>query len=182
MTLIARAARLFKADLHAVLDRVEEPDLVLQQAIREMEEDLAQDRRRLETVRTQERQIADRDGEVERSLTGIAEELDVCFAAGKEDLCRALLRRRLEAERLRAGLAHQRAGVQERLERLAKRVDEHGSQLEAMRQKAELLAPSPPSRTGEPSVGAPWEVADVRIRDEEVEVAFLREQTRRARS
>ena len=41
MALITRVARLFRADLHAVLDRIEEPDVLLKQAVREMEEELA---------------------------------------------------------------------------------------------------------------------------------------------
>ena len=40
MALINRMSRLFTADVHAVLDRIEEPDVLLRQAIREMEEAL----------------------------------------------------------------------------------------------------------------------------------------------
>ena len=43
MALITRISRLFQADLHAVLDRIEEPDLLLRQAVREMQDDLARD-------------------------------------------------------------------------------------------------------------------------------------------
>ena len=41
MPLVDRVARLFRADLHAVMDRIEEPDVLLRQALREMEEELA---------------------------------------------------------------------------------------------------------------------------------------------
>ena len=37
MALITRISRLFTADFHAVLDRIEEPDVLLKHAIREME-------------------------------------------------------------------------------------------------------------------------------------------------
>ena len=40
MALINRFSRLFTADMHAVLDRIEEPDALLKQAVREMEEEL----------------------------------------------------------------------------------------------------------------------------------------------
>jgi len=178
MTLITRVSRLFKADLHAVLDRVEEPDLVLRQAVREMEEDLARDARRMDALRSELQRIAARDAEIERSLSGIEEELDVCFEAGKDDLGRALIRRRLEGQSYRSTLARKRAGVQEKLAGLERRVREHGAQLDAMRQKAELLAP----QEAEPSGGESWDVPDLRVRAEDVDVAFLREQQRRARS
>ena len=41
MALIKRLSRLFAADLHAVLDQIEEPEALLKQAVREMEEELA---------------------------------------------------------------------------------------------------------------------------------------------
>ena len=177
MTLIARVSRLFRADLHAVLDRVEEPDLVLRQAVREMEEDLARDGRNREALLAELQRMAARDEEIERSLSGMEEELDVCFEAGKDDLGRALIRRRLEGKSYRATLARRREGIQEKLARLEKRIREHSAQLDAMRQKAELFTP----REAEPFVGEPWDVPDPRVRDEDVEVAFLRERQRRAR-
>jgi len=177
MTLIARASRLFRADLHAILDRLEEPDLILHQAIREMEEDLAADRRRLDLLRSDGAQLAARDAELARALAVIEEELDVCFEAGQDDLARTLLRRRLEAEALRAGLARKREALEGRTKRLEQRVQEHAAQLEAMRQKAELLLldEDAPSATGFREAG------EARVRDEDVEVAFLREQQRRQR-
>ena len=36
MALINRMSRLFTADIHAVLDRIEEPNVLLKHAIREM--------------------------------------------------------------------------------------------------------------------------------------------------
>ena len=40
MALINRVTRLFKADIHAVLDQIEEPEQLLRQAVRDMEEEL----------------------------------------------------------------------------------------------------------------------------------------------
>ena len=47
MVLINRISRLFKADFHAVLDRIEEPEQLLKQAIRDMEDDLANTEQRI---------------------------------------------------------------------------------------------------------------------------------------
>ena len=52
MALITRVSRLFQADFHAVLDRIEEPDLLLRQAVREMEEELARDEQRIDSIDT----------------------------------------------------------------------------------------------------------------------------------
>ena len=45
MALVNRLSRLFQADFHAVLDRIEEPDLQLRQAVREMMKERRQSRR-----------------------------------------------------------------------------------------------------------------------------------------
>ena len=47
MALMTRVARLFRADLHAVLDRIEEPEVLLRQALREMEDGVNGERRAL---------------------------------------------------------------------------------------------------------------------------------------
>jgi len=47
MALINRLSRLFRADFHAVLDQIEEPEALLKQAIRDMEDDLANTEQRI---------------------------------------------------------------------------------------------------------------------------------------
>ena len=42
MPILNRVKRLFQADVHAILDVIEEPEAVLKQAIREMQESLDQ--------------------------------------------------------------------------------------------------------------------------------------------
>lgn len=176
MTLINRVSRLFRADLHAVLDRVEEPDLLLRQAVREMEEDLGRDRRRLQLLGEDRRSLDHRHGGLEASLARIGEELDVCFDAGKEDLARTLIRRRLEIERLRDLLRRKREDLERATVRLQERIGGNAGRLEAMRQKAELLVGEEPTGRAEES----WRVPSEAVRAEDVEVALLRERQRRA--
>jgi phage shock protein A len=71
MALINRVSRLFTADLHAVLDRIEEPDALLRQAIREMEEDLANTEQRIGWLEHERDQLAGRQTEIEQSLADV---------------------------------------------------------------------------------------------------------------
>ncbi|MGH8514681.1 MAG: PspA/IM30 family protein, partial [Gammaproteobacteria bacterium] len=86
MALITRVSRLFRSDLHAVLDRIEEPEVLLRQAIREMEEDLSSDEQRIKLMKHEQGQIAGRLSDLDQQLAEIEEQLDVCFASKKEDL------------------------------------------------------------------------------------------------
>jgi len=175
MALITRVSRLFRADLHAVLDRIEEPELLLAQSIREMEEELARERQQVGPLRQEQRQLGAREDEAAHALQQLEEELDVCFDSGKEDLARTLIRRRLETRRHRKLLAERRDALEQRLAGLENRIEENQERLESLRQQAELLTPD--DHTAEQQ----WQAPDIRIRDEDVEVAFLREQQKRSR-
>ena len=98
MALVNRVSRLFKADFHAVLDRIEEPDVLLRQAIREMQDDVAEDEQRLQACQLEQRQLQQRESDLQHSLKKIEDELDICFSADKEDLARKLVRRKLEQQ------------------------------------------------------------------------------------
>lgn len=176
MALITRVTRLFRADLHAVLDRIEEPDLLLRQAVREMEEAQARDEQRLRGRNQERGQLLARVADLDQTLAEIEEELGICFAAEKDDLARTLVKRKLEAERLRRLIARKREALEVRLAGLRGRVEEHRSRLEAMRQKAELLAEEEDDAG---RLDESWPVPDISVRDEDVEVAFLREKHKR---
>ncbi len=176
MALITRLSRLFRSDLHAVLDRIEEPEVLLRQAIREMEEDLASGEQRLKLMTHEQGQIIDRLSDLDHQIGDIEEQLDVCFASKKEDLARTLIRRKLEAGQLRKILARKREALEEKLKALSTRLAENKTRLSGMRQKAELLAAeAEPETAGSPTL----EAHPCRVRDEDVEVALLCEKQKR---
>lgn len=178
MALINRLTRLFRADFHAVLDRIEEPAVLLRQAIREMEDALACDEQRNKLLQQEHGQIIAREGEIEHALDEIEEELDVCFESGKSDLARALIKRKLEAQRFGKVLVRKRKALEQTLTDLDSRLQENRTHLEGMRQKAELLSEAEAMPRSD-EYAMPPEMA---IGKEEIEVAFLREQQRRCQS
>lgn len=178
MALVTRVSRLFRADLHAVLDRVEEPDVVLRQAIREMEEEFAGDEQRVKLINHEQEQITARAADIEQSLGDIDEELDVCFASEKDELARVLIKRKLEAQRLKKHMSRKADALGQTLTTLETRLKENRARLDSMRQKAELLSEDKTPDYAEDA----WGVPDISVQDEDVEVAFLREKQRRARS
>ena len=57
MALVSRLTRLFQSDFHAVLDRIEEPDALLRQAVRDMEDALARDEQRVKNLHADRAQM-----------------------------------------------------------------------------------------------------------------------------
>jgi phage shock protein A len=178
MALITRVLRLFRADMHAVLDRIEEPEVLLRQAVREMEEGLAGDEQRIKRLNHEYGQLTARQDDLVQSLAETEQELDVCFDSGKDGLARSLIRRKLEAQRFLRFLARKRETLEETLSGLKARLKANRTRLERIRQKAELLAAE---NSVEPSRDV-WGEPDWPVRDEDVEVAFLREQQKRRSS
>lgn len=176
MALITRLSRLFEADFHAVLDRIEEPDLQLKQAVREMQFALDQDRQSLKLLQHEIRQLDKNLAETGSAITGFDEELDICLAAKKDDLARDLVRRKLAAEKKRQAVAERSENLEVQRQGLAREIDENEQQLSAMKQKLALLV-SDQQQFDPVAAGQ----ADT-VRDEEIEIALLREKQRRAKS
>jgi phage shock protein A len=165
-------ARLFTADVHAVLDRIEEPDVLLKHAVREMEEELARSEQRLRMLEHEHAALDERQRKAQELQVELDRQLDVCFDGGNEQLTRKVIRRRLETELLERHAAERRATIEKELAAQRTALAEQREQLDVMRQKAELLA-SPSGDNG---------VRDFAVGEAEVEVAFLREQQKRRRS
>ena len=135
---------------------------------------LDQDRQRLKLLRHEYSRLARSLSECEAKLRSYDEELDICLAADKDDLARDLIRRKLAGERQVQALHNQSETVAAQTEVLERQIEEQDEQLTGMKQKLELLASSP-----EPSVSGSYCHGDA-IRNEEVEIALLREKERRA--
>ncbi|WP_316367597.1 PspA/IM30 family protein [Candidatus Thiodiazotropha sp. CDECU1] len=182
MALITRVSQLFRADVNAVLDRMEEPEILLKQAVRDMEEALAKDDQRVKVMRLEQKQILSRQSELEQRLDRVTEELDLCFDTGNEALARTLLKRKLESERYLNYLARKQQEFEEAGEALKKRIDENRSRLDSMRQKAELLAGSDKEETEHTSCNEPDFMGQFAVSEDDIELAFLREKQRRTQS
>src|SRR5712691_646853 len=179
MTLIARVTRLFKADLHGILDSLEEPEEVVKQAIRDMEEDLATQERQLAELHTVMQRLAREAQELTASMQESERQIDLCFAAGNEPLAKNLLRKRLEMAKRARGIARAQDETRAKSEVRTKQLTEHKEQLAAVVQKLKLYEETRASQPWASSLCSPLQGASV-VTDDEVEVAFLEEQRRRS--
>ena len=172
MALINRMSRLFTADVHAVLDRIEEPDVLLKHAIREMDEELARSEQRVRALEHERETLAERHRKVQTALTELGAQLDVCFASDNDELARKVVKRKLETDKLGAHVTERATAVDKELAQRRALADEQRERLDVLRQKAELLAAAP-------SAGAEWGRAGFAVGEDEVEVALLRERQAR---
>lgn len=175
MALINRMSRLFTADVHAVLDRIEEPDVLLKQAIREMEEELTRSEQRERELQFEQERLADRQRKVEAALVELDAQLGVAFESGNDELARRVVKRKLETDKLGRHVVERRAATTKSLDERRRTLDEQREHLDVLRQKAELL-------TDTPHAGDEWGKTEFAVGEDEVEIALLRERQRRTRS
>ncbi len=177
MALITRVTRLFTADLHAVLDRLEEPDVLVKQAIREMEDELASRETRLRWLDHEHAQLTRQSVDMNAALDAIAQQLGVCFGSNEDALARPLIKRRLETQHLIGRLATRlSANTQARVEETAN-VENNRRDLDSMRQKAEVLLDEAGSSRG---TSAGYTRLDTTVTEADIEVELLREKQARA--
>ena len=179
MTLIARITRLFKADLHGILDALEEPEEVVKQAIRDMAEDIATQERRLDELHAVLQRLTLEAQELTTSIQESERQIDLCFAASNEPLAKNRLRKRLEMAKRARGIARAQDETRARSEGLAKQVAKHKEELAAVVQQLKLYEETRSSQHWASSSCAPLQGGSF-VTDDEVEVAFLEEQRRRS--
>ena len=180
MAIINRLSRLFRADFHAVLDRIEEPEQMLRQAVREMDNEVAQMQRYIEQQQRTQAALETRKRELGARVETADRELDLCFANDKPELARALVRQKLEADRLITHVDGKLATLADDIARNKARLDEQRATLESIRQKADVFAGE--SVTDEPAVDVVGATRDFSITDADVDIAMLREQQLRGAS
>jgi len=170
MALITRISRLFTADVHAVLDRIEEPEVVLKQAVREMADEVARGEQHLKWLNSEGQQLQQRLSDAKDTLAQINGELDLCFDAGEEDLARTLIKRKLVADQQIKQASQQLDALDREHDTVSRLLAEQRQTLTDTQQKAELLVETP-SRGFAPTVSG--------ISRDDIEVAFLKEKQRR---
>ncbi|MEM1090760.1 MAG: PspA/IM30 family protein [Pseudomonadota bacterium] len=175
MPLLNRISHLFTADVHALLDRIEDPEALLKQAIRDMEESLTEQQQRLQR-RDEQRRLQERESErIQARLDNLSQHIDHAFTAGDESLVRQLVRQRLLCERQR-GLRREHAQQGSEAEaREREQLAANRAALDTLRQKLAAL-----ELTRDPPSGLAGD-ADT-ISEQEVDAAVLAEKQRRRKS
>ena len=177
MALITRLSRLFHADMNAVLDQIEEPELLLKQAIREMEEAHSNNERQLKLFDLEQQKLLSKSEEIKQSLLDHDEQLTICFESDKDDLARKLIKRKLETTHYLKSITAKIANITEDANQLKTQLKEQHSQLNSMKQKAEIFKQDNTHNTD----GGHWNT-NASIEDEDVEVAFLHEKQKWSQS
>ena len=157
MTILTRLTRLIRADSHHLLDKMEAPDVLLKQSLREMQTHCDQTRQQLDKL---ERQICHLNHQQQDQQKTIEEQqmhINTAVAADKPELARPLLRRQLEQKRWLDRLGYRRHQLEQDRARIKETLEEQNRRHESIRQQADMLVTrasveSPPGHPVHPGI------------------------------
>lgn len=136
MSIMSRIMRLWKADLHGVMDQLEDKSLLLKQCLREMETSLEQKQTHLAQLRRTCEQIRKdqsvRDGEREK----VEEDIALAVRKEKDDIARMLIRKRMTLQADSERMVLQLQQLEEESQRLGRVLSDQQGQYERLKIKA----------------------------------------------
>lgn len=136
MAIFSRMFRLCKADLHGVMDQLEDKGLLLKQYLREMEESLAQKADRLAAIEGGCRKI---QGDIERRTVELEKtetDLELAVRKDKDEIARMLIRKRWTLEKSRDQIKHQLQVMEEKKAHVAERLATQRMQFDELKVRA----------------------------------------------
>ena len=179
MALITRISRLFRADFNAVLDRIEEPDVLLKQALREMKENIYSDSHQLKLFINEYSQIEGKIKELDKDVKQINQQLDICFESNETDLARSQIKRKIEIQRYDKHLKYKFSTMDKKITELTARINENKMRLTVMQQKLELFVNEEAQTIGDECFSNSHFNSRMIINEDEIEIALLREKQAR---
>jgi phage shock protein A len=104
MGIMTRIVRIFKADIHGVMDQLEDKELLLKQYLRDMEAALTKKETRLGKMKTARNQARQEQAKYTLEIEKLEQDLSVAIKKEKDDIARLLIKKLKPLSRLRDGL------------------------------------------------------------------------------
>ena len=136
MSILSRMFRLCKADLHGVMDQIEDKRLLLKQYLREMENALKQKQTRQSALNHTRRQIQNDLLQRRLELEKLEKELDLAIRKDKDDIAKMLIRKCRSLNACCEAMQNRQQRLEEEEAHLAKILDHQQLQYQALKAKA----------------------------------------------
>jgi len=175
MGIMTRFTRIFKADIHGVMDQIENKELVLKQCLREMETSLNKKQAELQQLKTAAQQMHNDICQLEREKEKSELDLQTAIEKEKEDIARLLIRKRLKADQHMEAAEHTVQSLKKKIRMLTENIEAQKHQYAEMQLRTESWIQKTENQQWEKSTAHfIHENAWQSISDEEVELELLK--------
>lgn len=135
MSIMSRVLRLWKADLHGVMDQLEDKSLLLKQCLREMETSLQQKQTHLAQLRRTCEQIRSDQSARAKEREKVEEDIGLAVRKEKDDIAKMLIRKRLTLQADDERMAKNLQQMEEEAQRLSRALSDQQGQYERFKIK-----------------------------------------------
>jgi phage shock protein A len=132
-------SRLLRANINDLIDNAEDPELMLDQLIRDMNEELRGARGQVAAMIAQEKELAADKAEADRLSAEWQRRAELAVEQGKDDLAREALRRKRDSDENGRVYAEQLTAQQQAVSRLKGQLQELENKRAAMESKRDSL-------------------------------------------
>jgi phage shock protein A len=174
MALLKRIARLFKADIHGVIDQMEDPQLLLKQHLRDMQESLVQKEAKLKKMIFARNQVQQDDEKGKKEIHNLEMDLEVAIQKERDDIARMLIKKLKPLSRIQSDRQSYIDRLNHEIDHFKAHMEQQDLQFEQLRQKATEYF----HMMQQPNWENTWPVAQTghnvhEFSDEEVELELL---------
>ena len=139
MSILGRFSDIISANVNAVIDRMEDPEKMIDQYLRDMMEDLADVKQNTAGVMAEETRSKREVDRNEAEVNKYAELAKKALEAGSEDDARIFLSKKQEIESVGAGLATSYASAHENAVKMRQMHDKLAKDIETLRQRRSMI-------------------------------------------
>jgi len=174
MGILSRMLRLCKADVHGVMDQLEDKGLLLKQYLREMEASLKEKEARLTRINNACRQIESDKAQRLAEAQRLEQDLELALRREKDDIARMLIRKRRALENSCELLTRRQDGLQAEQNHLAETLAQQRLQYDQLKIKtATFCQQAEQQHTVEAEALAETDYGWQAPTDEEIELELL---------
>ncbi|MBL4868719.1 MAG: PspA/IM30 family protein [Pseudomonadales bacterium] len=174
MTIITRITSLFKADIHGILDCIEEPRVMLKQSIRNMAEEIEALTRMIAVADDEIKRCSSRSEILIKELDEAQSQVELSFKADNEELARHFIKKKLDLESRFKRLKSSMTAAHNKQEDVEEKRLAYQQKLSEIKSKAEVFAEH--QRTEE-SVSS-LDSGTIIVSSCDVEIEFLQQKER----
>ena len=139
MSILGRFSDIISANVNAVIDRMEDPEKMIDQYLRDMMEDLAEVKQNTAGVMAEETRAKREVDQNEAEVNKYNELAKKALEAGNEDDARIFLSKKQEIESVGAGLATSYASAHENAVKMRQMHDKLAKDIETLRQRRSII-------------------------------------------
>jgi phage shock protein A len=174
MAILSRVIQLFKADIHGVMDQIEDQGLLLKQHLRDMEESLLEKEMKLKKMRSALNQAQQDYQKGEKETGNLEQDLQIAIKKDRDDIARMLIKKLKPLTCLQSERCNHIDRLNHEIDQFKAYIEQQRIQYEQLRQKAAEYFFRKEKQNWEP----PWPEAHSGLRlqvlsEEEVELELL---------